>query len=87
MLAVFCRLLSDASEIVEYMRILEQLGLERIGNGSKLLKRAAEIAKESHISGYDATFAAVAALVKGVWLTADKAAVRKLKNADFVRLL
>ena len=87
MLAVFCRLLSDASEIKEYMSILEQLGLERIGNGSQLLKRAAEIAKVSGISGYDATFAAAAALVEGVWLTADKAAVRKLRNADFVKLL
>jgi predicted nucleic acid-binding protein len=87
MLAVFCRLLSNASEIKEYMRILEQLGLERIGNGSQLLKRAAEIAKEFNISGYDATFAAAAALVEGVWLTADEAAVRKLRNADFVRLL
>jgi predicted nucleic acid-binding protein len=36
MLAVFCRLLSDASEIKECMHALEQLGMERIGNGSPL---------------------------------------------------
>ena len=87
MLAVFCRLLRDASQIKEYMRILEQLGLERIGNGSQLFMRAAEIAKEFNISGNDATFAAAASLVNGVWLTADKAAVRKLRNAEFVKLL
>jgi predicted nucleic acid-binding protein len=87
MLAVFCRLLSDASEIKEYMHILEQLGLERIGNGSQLFERAAEIAKEFKISGYDAIFAAAASLVEGVWLTADKAAVKKLRNVEFVKLL
>lgn len=87
MLAVFCRLLSDASEIKEYMRVLEQLGMERIGNGSQLLNRAVEIAKQFNISGYDAIFAAAASLVGGVWLTADKAAVKKLRRADFIKPL
>lgn len=87
MLAVFCRLLRDASKIKEYMHILEQLGIERVGNGAQLLDKAAEIAKEYNISGYDAIFAATASLLKGVWLTADKAAAKKLKNTDFVKLL
>jgi predicted nucleic acid-binding protein len=72
---VFCRLLSDASEIKDYILILERLGLERIGNGSQLFDMAAEMAKEFKISGYDTIFAA-ASLVEGVWLTADKAAVK-----------
>jgi predicted nucleic acid-binding protein len=87
MLAVFCRLLKAASEITECMHMLEQLGFERIGNGSQLLQRAAKIAKEFNISGYDAIFAATASLVEGVWLTADEVAVKKLRSQKFIKLL
>jgi predicted nucleic acid-binding protein len=87
MLAVLCRLLNHSSEIKEYMHNLEQLGWERIGNGSQLLEKAAELAKEFHLSGYDAVFAASAALVEGVWLTADEIAARKLRGRKFVKLL
>jgi predicted nucleic acid-binding protein len=87
MLAVFCRLLSQPSEIKEYMHALEQLGWERIGNGSQLLDKAAELATEFHLSGYDAIFAASASLVAGVWLTVDEVAVKKLRSRNFVRLL
>jgi predicted nucleic acid-binding protein len=87
MLAVFCRLLSDASEIKEHMHSLEQLGWERIGNGAQLLDKAAELAKGCRISGYDAIFAATAALVGGVWLTADEAAVKKLQISKLATLL
>jgi predicted nucleic acid-binding protein len=87
MLAVFCRLLNQPSEIKEYVHILEQLGWERIGNGSQLLEKAAELAKEFHLSGYDAIFAASALLVDGIWLTADEVAARKLRGRKFIRLL
>jgi predicted nucleic acid-binding protein len=87
MLAVFCRLVTPSSEIKEYIQTLEQLGWERIGNGSQLLEKAAELAKEFHLGGYDAVFAASAALVEGVWLTADEVAARKLRGCKFIRLL
>jgi predicted nucleic acid-binding protein len=87
MLAVFCRLLSKPSEIKEHMHALEQLGWERIGNGSQLFDKAAELATEFHISGYDAVFAATALLVEGIWLTSDVVAAKKLRNLKFVRLL
>jgi predicted nucleic acid-binding protein len=87
MLAVFCRLLSKPSEIKEHMHALEQLGWERIGNGAQLLDKAAELATEFHISGYDAVFAASALLVDGIWLTADAVAAKKLRSRKFVRLL
>jgi predicted nucleic acid-binding protein len=87
MLAVFCRLLNHPSGIREYMHNLEQLGWERIGNGSQLLEKAAELAKEFHLSGYDAVFAASAALVEGVWLTADEVAARKLRGRKYIKLL
>jgi predicted nucleic acid-binding protein len=87
MLAVFCRLINHASRIKDYMHSLEQLGWERIGNGSQLLAKAAELAKEFHIGGYDAIFAASASLVGGIWLTADEVAARKLRGWKFVKLL
>jgi predicted nucleic acid-binding protein len=45
------------------------------------------LAKEFHLSGYDAVFAASAALVEGVWLTADEAAIKKLRGQKFIKLL
>jgi predicted nucleic acid-binding protein len=87
MLAILCRLLSHPTEMKENIHSLEQLGWERIGNGSHLLEKAAELAKEFRISGYEAVFAASALLVEGVWLTADDVAARKLRGCKFIRQL
>lgn len=87
MLAVFCKIISDAKTINKYIEILAQLGIERIGNGKQLLSEAAIIAKKYSISGYDAIFVSSAKLVSGVWLTADKDAVKKLKVSELAELL
>ncbi len=87
MLAVFCKLIKDPNLIKEYIGILAELGMERIGNGATLLGTAAELAKQHELSGYDAIFAASAKLLKGVWLTADKEAVRRLRGTKLAHLL
>lgn len=87
MLAVFCKLMRDANLIKEYIGILAELGMERIGNGGALLGNAAELAKQYDLSGYDAVFAASAKLLNGVWLTADKEAVKKLKGTGLAQML
>lgn len=87
MLAVFCRLLDTSEEVERYMNILQDLGLERIGNGRKLLTKAAMLAKEYNLSGYDAIYAAAAELVNGQWLTADERAYNKIKNQHCAILL
>ena len=80
MLAVFCRLLTDSAQIQDYLNTLQDLGMERLGNGRATLTTAAELAKQFHLSGYDAIYVANAKLVEGVWITADAAAHRKIAS-------
>ncbi|MBI1860066.1 MAG: type II toxin-antitoxin system VapC family toxin, partial [Deltaproteobacteria bacterium] len=54
MLSVFCRLCRSGKEIVDNVHLLEELGLQRIGNGSELLGCAAKLAFDYKLSGYDA---------------------------------
>jgi predicted nucleic acid-binding protein len=87
MLAVLCKLLGEPSRIIDYVRALEQLGLERIGNGSQLLACAATLARTHRLSGYDAIYAASAQLIGGRWLTADERVHQKLRPLGLSELL
>lgn len=78
MLSVFCRLVPSAEGVIEYISLLQGLGMARFPNGSKTLETAAHLAKKCNLSGYDAIYAANARLVNGIWITADKKAHRKL---------
>jgi predicted nucleic acid-binding protein len=88
MLAVLCRLqnLGDA-ELLEALSLLEQLGLQRLGNGHELLRRAATLARARGLSGHDATYLAAAQLVGGRWLTADRKALERAKAGNDAVLL
>jgi predicted nucleic acid-binding protein len=86
MLAVLTRLLGD--DVIatrRYLDALQDLGLERIGNGRDLLGRAADLACSHGLTGYDATYAACAALTSGCWLTADLRAHRKVQRLRISR--
>jgi predicted nucleic acid-binding protein len=87
-LAVLARL-PDAIEgrVVEALALLEALGLARVGNGHDLLAQAARIAVSWQLSGYDATYVALARLVDGVWLTADVRAARRVRERRRVQVL
>lgn len=87
MLAVLCRLLSQAKLIAQYMQDLQELGLSRLGNGRQTIAEAVRLAKEFRLSGYDAIYAANALLVQGVWITADRVAHKKLRSNGISRLL
>ena len=67
--------------------LVEALGLSRVGNGHELLELAAAFAARWNLSGYDAVYVALAALVDGVWITADERAVRRIGNSKLTRLL
>jgi predicted nucleic acid-binding protein len=87
-LAVLCRLPdATAARVQEALSLLEGLGLARIGNGHDLLQRAAELARGWNLSGYDAVYVALAELVQGQWLTADRRAARKVRRPALVRVL
>lgn len=81
MLAVLARLVrNDPVALRGFLDDLQDLGLERIGNGRELIALAAEIACRHGLTGYDAIYAASAQLVGGRWLTADTTAHRKIQK-------
>lgn len=87
MLSVFCRLLSEAQLIEDYLNALQDLGMARLGNGRQALSEAIALAKNFGLTGYDAIYAANAKLVNGLWLTADAAAHRKIAKLGVSHLL
>lgn len=88
LLAVLCRLPgSRPSQVQEALALVASLGMARVGNGSELLSLAARFAGSWRLSGYDATYVALAALSDGVWLTADARAARRIGTPGLVRVL
>lgn len=88
MLAVLSRLPgASAPRVQEALGLVESLGLGRVGNGHELLAAAADLALRWRISGYDATYLALASLTGAVWLTADARAVKRIKQKGLWRLL
>ena len=88
LLAVLARLPGATAERVqEALGLVESLGMARLGNGHDLLAKAAAIACNWGLSGYDATYVALASLTDGVWLTADARAAAKVREKRLVRVL
>ena len=87
MLSVLCRLVSKDSDIKAHFEALEQLGIERIGQGHSVMRRAIEIAAGYKLTGYDAIYAATADLCGGIWITADLKAHRKIASLKISKLL
>ncbi len=88
LLAVLCRLPGSRSSMVhEALSLVEALGIARVGNGHELLALAADFAGQWKLSGYDAVYVALAALSKGVWLTADVRAARRIGRPSLVQVL
>lgn len=87
MLSVFCRILTNAGQIQKYLETLQDLGLERLGNGRQTLNMAAILAKDTGLRGYDAIYAANAKLTGGIWLTADAKAHQKILRLKISALL
>ena len=88
LLAVLARLPGATAERVqEALGLVESLGMARLGNGHDLLAKAAAIACNWGLSGYDATYVALASLTDGVWLKADARAAAKVREKRLVRVL
>lgn len=86
MLAVLARLVgSDGAALRGHLEALQDLGMERVGNGRELLARAATIASRYGLSGYDSIYAACADLTAGCWLTADLRAHRRIQRLKISR--
>ena len=87
MLSVLCRIEKDAPKIQRHLYLLENLGFERLGNGSELLSLAAQLSVQFGLSGYDAIYAATAKLLNGVWLTAGAKAHQKIAHLKISALI
>ncbi|MBM4265600.1 MAG: type II toxin-antitoxin system VapC family toxin [Deltaproteobacteria bacterium] len=88
MLAVLVRLLAGKpGELHGYLGALQDLGLQRVGNGRELLERAVDLASRYDLSGYDAVYAATAQLTDGCWLTADARAHRKIQRLKISKVV
>jgi predicted nucleic acid-binding protein len=88
MLAVLTRLASpDSSLVREYLDALQDLGIERFGNGRELLDCAADLACALGLTGYDAVYLAAAKLAEGCWITADARAHHKVRDRRLAKLV
>lgn len=78
---------ASVKSVQQAMALLTSLGIARIANGAELIALATEFAVEWKISGYDAIYVALAALVEGKWLTADTKAASKISRRELIELL
>jgi predicted nucleic acid-binding protein len=86
LLAVLAKF-GDKARLADAMTLVEELGIPRVGNGHQLIQAAAEVACDWGLSGYDATYVALARLSGAKWLTADARAAKKVRQGSLVTLL
>lgn len=85
LLAVLCRRLKQANDVARALDRVHRLGLRRFALDSRLTRRAARIAFDHRVTGYDACYAALALELEATWLTFDNAAARRLASLDICR--
>jgi predicted nucleic acid-binding protein len=86
MLGVLCRRMRQATDArAAYVRLV-RLGLRRVRLDARLVQRATRLVYERRLGGYDACYVALAAELKAVWLTFDRAAHARLAGTGLSRL-
>jgi predicted nucleic acid-binding protein len=85
--AVLCRKLSSPGEVRTALRQLWRLGMRCLPWEPEIAEVAAKLAFRFRISGYDATYLAVAQLCRGVWLTFDRRAHERVASLGLSRLV
>jgi len=86
MLAVLCRRMRQARDVHAALGRLSRLGLRRVRQDDRLLRRAVRLAYRYRLTGYDASYVALAAEVGGVWLTFDVAAHGRVAQLGVARI-
>ncbi len=88
LLAVLARMRGvTTADVTDALSLVESLGIHRVANGHELLATAAALAVDWGLSGDDATYVALAKLVGGSWLTADRRAAGRVRERRLVRIL
>ncbi|MBI4402965.1 MAG: type II toxin-antitoxin system VapC family toxin [Deltaproteobacteria bacterium] len=70
----------------EGMHLLARLPIARFPMTEEIAKTGAQYVKIG-LTGYDAIYAALTNLLKGRWITYDKAAAKKLKYPSWIEIL
>src|SRR5206468_1836046 len=86
LLAVLCKRFKQASSTQRAMDRLARLGIRRVRTDEKLARTAIRLAYRHKLTGYDATYAALAVELPATWLTLDQEAHRRVAEAGLSRL-
>jgi predicted nucleic acid-binding protein len=81
MLAVLCKRFKQVSDAQRAMDRLTRLGLRRMRADERIMRTAIRLAYQYKLSGYDATYAALAVELPATWLTLDAEAHRRAAAA------
>jgi predicted nucleic acid-binding protein len=87
MLSVLSKYTSTASELANKVNLLHELGINRSAHSAELISEASSLCLTYKLSAYDATYAALAKLCHGTWITADEKAHKKIKQLNISRCL
>lgn len=85
-LAVLCKRFKQTSNAQRAMDRLTRLGLRRVRSDERLMRTAIRLAYRYKLTGYDATYAALAMELKATWLTLDAEAHRRIAAASISEL-
>jgi predicted nucleic acid-binding protein len=86
MLAVLCKRIKQASNAQRAMDRLTRLGLRRMRTDERLARTAIRLAYRHKLTGYDATYAALAVELPATWLTFDEEAHRRIAGAGISQI-
>lgn len=77
----------STSQVEEAVQSLFDLGLNWVLPSAEIMRLAVSLARKYEITVYDATFIALAELLKATFVTADRQLISKVKSLPFVHLL
>jgi predicted nucleic acid-binding protein len=86
LLAVLCRRLRQATDVARALDRTTRLGLRSVRFDRRLQRRAARLAFDHRLTGYDACYAAVAYELDGEWLTLDAEAHGRIAALGISRI-
>jgi predicted nucleic acid-binding protein len=87
LVAILCRRLSRPADVEECIASYLALGVPLVEMDERLARDAIALSFTHRLTGYDATYVAVARHLGGVWLTFDREAHRRVTRLHVTRLL
>jgi predicted nucleic acid-binding protein len=85
--AVLCRRIASDADVDSALEDIYALGLQVAPFDRSTAREATRIAHRYGLTGYDATYAATAKLLGGIWATLDRKAHARVANLGLSRVL